>query len=87
MVSKRTIEKDTIWVVRLTCGVRLTGTYEEMKRWADTDDCKDFDICAKQPEHLQEFYDGYFKYCYENEFVFVNDYYNRMMLKKHVRCN
>lgn len=45
------------WVVKYT-GYRFTGNYKECERNIQImgeDNVRDFDICAKQPEELNEF--------------------------------
>ena len=85
MLTLETIKKDTIWVVKMNWG-RLSGTYEEMKPYIEADDednyCRDHDISCEQPEHLKEFYDGYWEYDREHEFTFIDDYYNNVYAKK-----
>ena len=74
MLSLETILKDTIWVAKMTWG-RYSGTYEEVGHYSDSDSCRDFDLCCKQPEHLKEFYDGFFNYTETHGFITIQDYY------------
>lgn len=74
MITLRQILEDTIWVVKMQ-GWRTSGTYRQMKHYADDEECRDFDICASQPEHLKEFYEEYFKYDREHGFTTVQDFY------------
>ena len=73
-LSLETIMKDTRWVAKMTYG-RFAGTYEEVGHYFNSEECRDFDICAKQPEHLEEFYEGYFKYLSSNGFTTIQEYY------------
>lgn len=87
MLTLEQIKKDTIWVVKMNWG-RMSGTYEEMKPYIDADEddnyCRDHDICCEQPEHLKEFYDGYFEYDREHGFTFIDDYYNNVYANKKI---
>ena len=74
LVSLETILKDTLWVAKMTYG-RHVGTYEEVEHYFPMKECRDFDLCAVQPEHLKDFYDGFFKYTEENGFTTVQEYY------------
>ena len=74
MLTLETIMLDTIWVAKMQ-GYRMTGTYEEIGFLADDPDCRDFDLCAKQPDHLREFYDAYWAYEQAHGFVTVQDFY------------
>ena len=73
-LSLETIMKDTIWVAKMTYG-RHSGTYEEMKHFSRSDECRDFDICAYQPEHLKEFYEAYFNHEKEHGFTTIQEFY------------
>ena len=81
MLTAQTIKNDTLWVARMTYGARFVGSYDDMKRYADDEECKDIDLCANQPEHLKEFYDAYFKYEREHGFTLVNDFYKNVWAK------
>ena len=80
-LSLETILKDSIWVVKMNWG-RLSGTYEEMKPYIEMDEedsyCRDHDLCCEQPEHLKDFYDGYWKYDEEHGFTTIQDYYEKV---------
>ena len=76
-VSLETILKDTLWVAKMTYG-RHVGTYDEVGDYFPMEECRDFDLCAKQPEHLEDFYDGYFNYVEEHGFTIVQDYYKEV---------
>ena len=73
MLTLKQIMSESIWLVKMN-GYRLTGTYDEMKPYAESEDCRDFDLCAEQPEHLKEFYDKYFEH---EGFITVQEYYNQ----------
>ena len=77
MLSLETILKDTIWVVKMQ-GWRMSGTYDEMKPYAEDEDCRDFDISAFQPEHLSNFYDKYFEYENEHGWITIPEFYNNV---------
>lgn len=55
-LSLQEILNKTIWVAKM-CGYRLTGTYEQIKKYRDDEDCREFDIVcsAGQPEELRDF--------------------------------
>ena len=74
MISLETIKKDTLWVAKMYCG-RHIGTYDEVGKYSKDEECREFDIAANQPEHLKEFYDGYFNYCDNNGWTTIPDYY------------
>ncbi len=73
MLTLEQIMNESIWVAKMN-GYRMSGTYEEMKPYADSEDCRDFDLCAEQPEHLKDFYDKYFAH---HGFITVQDFYNQ----------
>lgn len=75
MLTLEQIMKDTIWIAKMTWG-RMSGTYDEMKPFAEDEECRDFDICAVQPEHLSDFYDKYFEYERVHGWVTIPDFYN-----------
>jgi hypothetical protein len=85
MLTLETIKKDSIWVVKMNWG-RLSGTYEEMRPYIEADDednyCRDHDLCCEQPDHLKEFYDGYWEYDRKHGFTTIQDYYNNVYSKK-----
>ena len=71
MLSLETIMKDSLWVGKFYEGGRITGTYDELKSMKD--EFRDFDLLYHQPEHLQEFYKGYFN---QKVYYTIPDYYN-----------
>ena len=73
MLTLDQIMSESIWVCKME-GYRMSGTYAEMKPYADSDDCRDFDLSADQPEHLRDFYDKYFNH---RGFITVQDFYNQ----------
>lgn len=75
-LTLETIMADTLWVAKMTYGARYVGTYEELSSYGESEDCRDFDICANQPEHLRDFYDRYFSYCEENGWTIIPEYNN-----------
>lgn len=74
MLSLETIMRDTLWVAKMTYGRRV-GTYEELEWCLEEDELRDFDICAKQPEHLEVFYDLYFEHCKRKGWTTVQEFY------------
>jgi len=82
MLTLETITKDTIWVAKMN-GWREAGPYEQMKHLAESDECRDFDIAAEQPEHLKEFYDAYFDYEREHGWTLIPDFYNNVWEQAH----
>lgn len=76
MLKLETIKKETIWVAKMI-GCRFTGTYDELKGLASSEECRDFDIVwsGGQPEHLRPFYEAYEKYEAKNGFTFIDDFY------------
>lgn len=73
MLTLEQIMNESIWVAKMN-GYRMSGTYAEMKPYADSEDCRDFDLCAEQPEHLKDFFDRYFAH---HGFITVQDFYNQ----------
>ena len=74
MLTLETIKRDTLWVAKMQ-GWRHVGTYEETKRLADSDECRDFDVCANQPEHLRPFWDALWEYEREHGFQYIDEFY------------
>lgn len=76
-LSLETILADTLWVAKFN-GWRKVGRYDEVQKTADlfSDDLRDMDICAEQPDHLKEFYNMYFDFGREHGFITVQDFYN-----------
>ena len=73
MLTLDQILKDTIWVAKMQ-GYRMTGTYDEIREYAESEECRDCDICADQPKHLKDFYDKYFAH---HGWITVQDFYNQ----------
>lgn len=73
MLSLEQIMKETIWVAKMQ-GYRVTGTYEEMTPYRESEECRDFDICCEQPEQLKDFYDKYFQH---EGWITIQDFYNQ----------
>ena len=76
-VSLEKIRKESLWVAKIG-GVRMVGTYEDVKKYTEDPDCKDFDVvCAEgQPEELQPFWKAYWDYCEETgELMSIQDFY------------
>ena len=74
MLSLEQIMKETIFVAKMTYGYRAVGTYDEIREYIESDECRDSDICASQPENLKDFYDKYFAH---HGFITIQDFYNQ----------
>lgn len=77
MLSLKKILDESLWVAKMQ-GYRVSGTYAEIGHLADDEDCRDFDLAAKQPDDLMDFYDGFFKY---GRFITIQDYYHNVYAK------
>lgn len=75
MLTLDTIMKDTVFVAKMQ-GWREVGTFSEIGHLSSDPDCRDFDLCAVQPDHLKGFYDAYFSYELGHGFITVQDFYN-----------
>lgn len=84
MITIDTIQKDTVFVAKMQ-GYRKVGTFAEIGNLADDPDCRDFDLCAKQPDHLTAFYDAYWEYEMNHPFMDVNAFYNEVWVKSQKR--
>lgn len=73
MLTLEQIMSESIWVAKMN-GWREVGTYEEVKRYGESEECRDFDLCAEQPEHLKDFFDKFFAH---HGFITVQDFYNQ----------
>lgn len=73
------IMNESRWVAKMQ-GWREVGTYEEVKSYAESEECRDFDICAEQPEHLKDFFDRYFAYEREHGWITIPDFYKDVYL-------
>ena len=81
MLTYDEIKETTQWVARMTCGRRV-GTYKEIKAFSESEDCRDVDICAKQPTaELQHFWDAHSKFMMEYFFMSAEDFYNQIYSK------
>lgn len=80
MLKLETIMNESLWVVKMI-GWRKVGTYDEIKSLVDDEDCRDVDLCAKQPDHLKEFFDLYFEHCRVNGWTTVPEYYEKHYAK------
>lgn len=79
IITLDTIEKDTLWVAKMQ-GWRETGTYAEIGHLAKSEDCRDFDLAAKQPDHLKPFFDMYWKYNEEHGWITIPEFYKDIYL-------
>ena len=81
LIPLETIEKEAIWVAKMQ-GYRESGTYAEIGHLAKSEECRDFDLAAKQPAHLKIFFDEFWKYTEEHGFITIPDYYNNVYAKE-----
>lgn len=79
MLTLDQIMNESIWIAKMNWG-RMSGTYEEMKHYAEDEECRDFDLCASQPEHLQEFFDRMYEWSRKNGWITIPDYYKDVYL-------
>lgn len=77
MLSLQKILDESLWVAKMQ-GYRKCGTYDEVGYLAESEDCRDFDLAAKQPEDLMDFFEGFFKF---GRFVTIQDYYHNVYAK------
>lgn len=75
MLELATIMNDTLWVAKMQ-GWRDVGTYDEIGHLAQDEECRDFDLAAKQPDHLKDFYEKFWAYDREHGFITVQDFYH-----------
>lgn len=75
MISKDTILDQTIFVAKMQ-GWRSVGTFREVGHLLDDPDCRDFDLCAEQPDHLKDFYDKYWAFRGKHGFIDPCEYYD-----------
>lgn len=54
-VTLEQVQEDTLWVAKMSYGVRHVGTHDEVGNYCKDDECKDFFLCAVQPDHLKPF--------------------------------
>ena len=71
MLKLETILKDTRWVAKMQ-GWRETGTWEQIGHLLESEECREIDLAAEQPEHLSEFYNLYWQH---EGFITVQDFY------------
>lgn len=83
MLALDTIMKDSLWVVKMQ-GWRKVGTHDELFELADSEECRDFDLSADQPEHLKDFYEKFWKYSDEHGFITVPDFYEDVYAKRRI---
>lgn len=79
MLSLDTILKDTQWVGKFYTGGRISGTYDELDPMQY--EFRDFDIACteNQPEHLREFYEGYFS---QMRYYGISEYYESVYIQR-----
>lgn len=76
MLKLETILNESMWVVKMV-GWRTAGTWAEVGHLAKDEDCRDFDLAAKQPDHLKEFFDAYFAHEREHGFLTIPEFYEK----------
>ena len=78
-LSLQEILSKTIWVAKMP-GYRLTGTYEQIKKYKDDEDCREFDIvCSSgQPQELRHFYTLYEEYGEKHGFITIQEFYRKL---------
>lgn len=81
LIPLETIMNESLWVAKMQ-GYRETGTYAEIGHLAKSEDCRDFDLLAKQPAHLVPFFNEFWKYTEEHGFITIPDYYNNVYAKE-----
>lgn len=79
LISLETIEKDALWIAKMQ-GYRECGTYAEISHLAKSEDCRDFDLAAKQPEHLKPFFDAYWAWNEEHGWITIPEFYKDIYL-------
>lgn len=79
IISLDVILKESRWVAKMQ-GYRQVGTYDELKSYAESEECRDFDLCVEQPDKLKPFFDRYFAYERENGFITIPEYYKDIYL-------
>ena len=79
MLTLNQVMEESIWVAKMR-GWRTSGTYAEVGKYADDEECRDFDLAAQQPEHLQEFFDRLWAWSEEHGFITIPDYYKDVYL-------
>lgn len=70
------------WIARMESGERIKGTYENVQTYGCRSACKDFDLCAVQPEHLKPFFDRYFAYGEKHGFITLQEYWKHHYLEE-----
>lgn len=65
----------SLWIARMTNGQRIKGTYANTQVYGSMEECKDFDLCAVQPDELKPFFDKYFAYGDKHGFITIQDYW------------
>jgi len=81
MLTLEQIMAEAIWVAKMQ-GWRQTGTYEELKDLAASEECRDFDLCCEQPKHLQPFFDALWAYEEDHGWMTIQDFYNEVWSKQ-----
>lgn len=75
MVTLEKIQKETRWVAKMS-GYRMTGTYDEIGHLSQDEDCRDFDVCAEQPDDLKDFWEKLWAYDREHKtFSTIPEFY------------
>lgn len=79
MLTLDQIMNESVWVAKMQ-GWRQVGTYAEVGHLASDEECRDFDLCANQPEHLQAFFESFWDWSGKHGFITVPEYYKDVYL-------
>lgn len=82
MITREEIQSKTVFVVKMQ-GWRDVGTWEQIKHLAQDEDCRDCDICAKQPTpELQDFWNAHDEAMRKGGFIKAEDFYRNNYSKR-----
>ena len=82
-LSLETILKESRWVAKMTYG-RFVGTYGELECFIeDSENLRDIDLAAGQPEHLQQFCDEMWEHDRTDGWMTIQDFYNKVYVVRH----
>lgn len=79
LIALDTIMNESLWVAKMQ-GWRETGTYAEIGHLAKSEECRDFDLLANQPEHLKPFFDAYWAWNKEHGWITIPEFYKDIYL-------
>lgn len=72
MITLEKILNDSMWVVKYS-GWRQSCRYSEIDH--DNEDIRDIDLAAKQPKHLEPFFNAYEEYSRAHGWITIQDFY------------